>query len=74
MLIVDDHATNRTILEEFAHSWQMTATSAEGGSQALVALKQAARLGTPFACALMDRHRPGRAGLELGTRIKATAA
>jgi two-component system sensor histidine kinase/response regulator len=74
LLIVDDHATNRTILEEFAASWQMLATSAESGSHALEALHQAVRVGTPYDLVILDMHMPGMDGLELARRIKATPA
>ena len=59
LLIVDDHATNRMILEEFAASWQMLATSAESASVALDALQTAAAGGTPYDLAILDMHMPG---------------
>ncbi len=74
LLIVDDHATNRIILEEFAASWQMAATSTESGALALEALDRAARRNTRYDLAILDMHMPGMDGLELARRIKADPA
>jgi PAS domain S-box-containing protein len=74
LLIVDDHATNRTILQEFAASWHMAATSAESGALALESLERAANLETPYDLAILDMHMPGMDGLELAQRIKGNPA
>ena len=74
LLIVDDHATNRIILEEFAASWHMVATSAASGVLALEALHEAASLDAPYDLAILDMHMPGMDGLELARTIKAAPA
>jgi two-component system, sensor histidine kinase and response regulator len=74
LLIVDDNATNRLILEESAAVWGMVATTAANGELALDALRDAASLGTPYDVAILDMHMPGMDGLELARTIKASPA
>ena len=70
VLVVDDNATNRRILEVQTASWQMQATVVEGGEAALGAIKQAAAAGSPFKLALLDFHMPVMDGLALAERIR----
>jgi PAS domain S-box-containing protein len=72
LLIVDDHAINRAILEEFALAWQMSATSVESGALALDALNDGVARGLPFDLAILDMHMPGMDGLGLARAIKAS--
>jgi len=67
---VDDHATNRRILEEVLIHWGMKPTVVEGGKAALAALEQAARAGTPVPLVLLDAHMPEMDGFALAERIK----
>jgi len=70
VLIVDDNATNRRILEEMLLGWRMKPTSADGGSQAFVSLAQAQVLGKPFPLVLLDSQMPGMDGFAVAERIK----
>jgi two-component system, sensor histidine kinase and response regulator len=70
VLVVDDNATNRRILEEMLSHWQMKPTLAESGAAALEALLQAARLGEPFPLALIDVQMPGMDGYMLAEEIR----
>jgi PAS domain S-box-containing protein len=70
VLVVDDNATNRRILEEILEHWQMKPTSAESGPQALEILLQAARSGEPIPLALLDVQMPGMDGYMLAERIR----
>src|SRR5262249_37141898 len=54
VLIVDDNATNRRILEEMVTNWGMRPTVVEGGHQALDALERARGAGSPFGLVLLD--------------------
>jgi PAS domain S-box-containing protein len=70
VLVVDDNATNRLILEETLHTWQMRPTLAENGPTGLALLTAAANGGEPFALALIDVHMPEMDGYMLAERIR----
>ena len=69
--IVDDNATNRRILEQYALHWGLESASASDGYQALALLKDAAARGEPFDLAILDLQMPRMDGLELGRTINA---
>ena len=69
-LVVDDNATNRSILEQQFLLWGMPNRSVESGPQAIETLREAADAGSPFELAILDYHMPGMDGLELAGRIK----
>ncbi len=69
VLVVDDNATNRRILEEVLTHWHMRPTVVESGKAALDALEQAQRLGTPFALVLLDAMMPEMDGFTLADQI-----
>jgi two-component system, sensor histidine kinase and response regulator len=70
VLIVDDNATNRRILEETLLGWEMEPTAVAGGEQALRTLEQAHRAADSFALALIDAHMPEMDGFMLAERIR----
>jgi two-component system, sensor histidine kinase and response regulator len=70
VLIVDDNATNRRILEETLLGWEMEQTAVAGGEQALRALELAHRAGDSFALVLIDAHMPEMDGFMLAERIR----
>lgn len=69
VLVVDDNATNRRILEEVLTNWRMHPTVVESGEAALVALEQAQHEGTPFALVLLDAMMPEMDGFTLAEQI-----
>jgi signal transduction histidine kinase/CheY-like chemotaxis protein len=71
-LIVDDNATNRTILEHYLKSWGIELETVDRPSAALVALDRAAREGRPFGLALLDCNMPEMNGMELAGEIRKT--
>jgi len=71
VLVVDDNATNREILELQLRSWGMVPVLAEGGKEALARLDEAECAGDRFGCALLDMQMPGMDGLMLCARIRA---
>ncbi len=70
VLVVDDNATNRRILEETLSGWAMRPTCVEGGEQALAALERAHQAGEPFALVLLDAQMPVMDGFTLAERIQ----
>ena len=70
VLVVDDNATNRRILEEMLQSWNMRPDTVEGGQLALDALMSALGSGRPYPLVLLDSHMPMMNGFELAERIK----
>ena len=70
VLVVDDNATNRTILQEQVLAWGMHATSVDAGAAALSALRTAAARNEPFKIAILDMCMPGMDGIELARTIK----
>ena len=70
VLIVDDNATNRRILETMLTNWGMRPASVDGGRVALIAIRQAAEAGTPFALLLFDGHMPEMDGWMLAAEIR----
>ena len=73
VLIVDDNATNRRILEEVLSNWQMKPVAVAGGPEALHVLQEAKAAGRPFALVLLDAHMPEMDGFTLAEAIKQQA-
>jgi PAS domain S-box-containing protein len=70
VLVVDDNATNRRILEVQLANWQMKPVAVEGASSAMRAIRSAEDCGSPFKLALVDFHMPGTDGLALTEQIR----
>ena len=71
VLIVDDNATNRTILHHQILGWKMRngGLAADGG-EALQLLHEGLQKGDPYDVALLDMNMPGMNGLELAQAIR----
>jgi two-component system sensor histidine kinase/response regulator len=74
VLLVDDNATNREILQHQLLSWRMHATAVADAREALAALHRAARDGNPFELAILDHQMPGMDGVELACAMAANPA
>jgi PAS domain S-box-containing protein len=70
VLVVDDNATNRRILEEILTRWGMRPTVVDGGEAALRALEEAYARQQPFQIALLDFQMPDLDGFAVAQRIK----
>ena len=73
VLVVDDNAANRTILEELLVSWRMEATAVDSAAGALAALDDAIRQQRPFHLVLTDALMPDVDGFALARQIAADA-
>ena len=73
VLIVDDNATNRHILEEWLRGWQMESTAVADGAAAMDALWHSIASGRPYALVLLDACMPGTSGLSLAAMIRERA-
>jgi len=69
VLVVDDSAINRRILEEMLRKWRMRPALATSGPAALTALEKAARRKAPFPLVLLDGQMPEMDGFEVARRI-----
>ena len=68
VLVVDDNATNRRILQEILKGWEVEVTCAEGGESALQELESAHR--RPFQLVLTDVQMPRMDGFALVEEIR----
>jgi PAS domain S-box-containing protein len=70
VLVVDDNATNRRILEELLSQWRMKPKAVAGAREALAELERAARARRPYALVLLDGNMPGMDGFGLAAAIR----
>ena len=70
VLIVDDNATNRRILQDMLTNWDMKPTSVPDADAAMISLREAERSGAPFALVLSDVNMPDVDGFQLAARIR----
>ncbi|MFZ5831334.1 MAG: response regulator [Planctomycetota bacterium] len=69
VLVVDDHSTNRHILEEMLASWQLLPYAAASADEAFRRLRDAQAAGLPFALVITDANMPERDGFSLASEI-----
>lgn len=70
VLIIDDNATNRRILEEVVTSWDMIPTTGNSVQEALDLLREAFKSGRPFELLLTDINMPERDGFDLIAKVR----
>jgi PAS domain S-box-containing protein len=70
VLIVDDNATNRKILEGMLHHWNTDPTSVSSASEALTVLRERHAAGNPFRLVLTDVNMPVVDGFMLCEQIR----
>ncbi|MCU0878310.1 MAG: PAS domain S-box protein [Pirellulaceae bacterium] len=74
VLVVDDNATNRRIIEEMVRSWGMNPLVTSSAPEALRALHRHAQSGRMFSLLLTDVHMPEMDGLMLVEQIRREAS
>ena len=70
VLVVDDNATNRRILEEILGNWAVQVTSAASGFEALDVLATTQDSSDPISLVLTDIHMPQMDGFMLAEQIR----
>ncbi|MGH8176103.1 MAG: response regulator, partial [Steroidobacter sp.] len=71
VLIVDDNATNRRVLEHYLKEWNVQSASSESVREGLEVALAAAAASAPFDLVLLDYHMPDADGLEFVRRMRA---
>lgn len=74
VLVVEDNATNRRVLEGMLNQWGMRATAVEGGRPALHALELAKNIGHAFPLILLDVQMPEMDGFAVAEHIQKNPA
>lgn len=70
VLVVDDNATNRKILDAMLKHWLMAPQLESSGAEGLRALEGSKASGTPFPLVILDAQMPGMDGFMLAERIR----
>jgi two-component system sensor histidine kinase/response regulator len=70
VLLVDDNATNRRLLEKMLRGWRMVPALAASAADALAALREAQQSGQSFPLVLTDVQMPDIDGFALADAIK----
>ncbi len=70
VLVVDDNATSRYILDVMLSNWRMKPRLVDSGELALDELESAKRSGSPFPLMLLDVMMPGIDGFEVAAEMK----
>jgi len=71
VLVVDDNATNRLVLQEMLRGWRMRPIVCADAAEALAQLETSAKDRQPFQLALLDAQMPVVDGFALAARIRA---
>ena len=70
VLVVDDNATNRQILEQMLRNWRLQPVGVDSADSAMAELRKARAANTPFELVLLDAMMPDVDGFQLAERIK----
>jgi PAS domain S-box-containing protein len=70
VLVVDDNATNRQILERTLSYWRMRPTPVSSAAAALALLRESKAAGVPFSLMLADCHMPDMDGFMLVEQVQ----
>jgi two-component system sensor histidine kinase/response regulator len=69
ILVVDDNATNRKLMDRLLQTWRAPHQTVESADAALVELRRAVALSVPYELVILDHHMPGTDGLQLAAAI-----
>ncbi len=71
VLVVDDNATNRRILDEMLRGWQMRPTTVASAAEAITAMNTAVEEKRPFHVVVSDDNMPETDGITLIEKLRA---
>jgi len=71
VLIVDDHAGNRSVLERMLRQWHIRTNCVNDGAAVLRVVEDALRTHTPYTAILLDHRMPGMDGFEVTAKLQA---
>jgi len=74
VLVVDDNATNRRILDGMLRQWGARPVSVDGAAAALAEIHRAASVGRPYSLLLVDAMMPETDGFTLIEQMRQTSA
>ncbi|MBB3205370.1 PAS domain S-box-containing protein [Rhodopirellula rubra] len=69
VLVVDDNATNRRILQEILQLWNLKPVMADDGETALDVIAESISEGNPFGLILLDYHMPNLDGVGFAEQL-----
>ncbi|MBM4129883.1 response regulator, partial [bacterium] len=72
VLVVDDNATNRRILQHQIGHWGLRCVTVDGGQAALAELLRAAAVAEPYKLVVLDGQMPGMDGIATAESIRAS--
>jgi len=70
VLVADDNATNRRLLERMLLNWKMQPTVVASGEKAWQELQRAAAAGAPYSLAILDVQMPDMDGFTLAEKLR----
>ncbi len=70
VLIIDDNFASRHLLQDMVANWHMRPASVSRGDAGILALRQAADTGDPFALVLLDAVMPEMDGFEVAAQVR----
>ena len=71
ILVVDDNATNRKVLQQLLTSWSLRPVCVGDGDSALAELQGGIEDGAPYALVLLDMNMPDTNGIEFADQVRA---
>ena len=70
VLVADDNATNRRLLQQMLSNWKMQPAVVASGEEALRELQRAAKAGAPYSLAILDVQMPDMDGFTLAEKLR----